>query len=596
MPQNTILFDNFSKGWLSFTRPVATIIADSIQDVLPALNKISNATEHGLYAAGFISYEAAPAFDSALNTKEPGPLPFLQFGIFEKPEQVDIESIKRKYFVLAEWEPTVSHKKYLDNIHAIKQNIVAGQTYQVNYTYRLFSSFSGDPQSFFLSLLSSQKTKYAMYMEWDEYAICSVSPELFFLLDGERIVCKPMKGTAKRGRYFAEDQKQAEYLKSSTKDQSENVMIVDMMRNDLGRIAKTGTVKVDSLFDIERYNTAWQMTSTVSAQTSTSLTEIFKALFPCASITGAPKASTMGIINQLEQNPRNIYTGAIGLIQPNRRAQFNVAIRTVLIDKKKNQAEYGTGGGIVWDSIPEKEFEESRIKSQILFTKKEPFDLLETILWEKPNGYFLLDYHLKRMQESAQYLSFVFPLYKINKELKELGASLNKNRYKVRLLLNTKGNVTIQSFQITEKPSNPVRLGLSQKTVNSQNPMLFNKTTNRTIYQSALSTCPDCDDVLMVNEKGQITETTICNIVVRLKDKLVTPELDCGLLPGTFRQYLLDKGEIIEGTLTREDLTLCEEIFVINSVQKWRRAELVELKQKHILLYCYPFPHNKKLK
>jgi para-aminobenzoate synthetase/4-amino-4-deoxychorismate lyase len=325
-----------------------------------------------------------------------------------------------------------------------------------------------------------------------------------------------------------------------------------MVRNDMGRVAAVGSVQVASLFDVERYPTLWQMTSTVTAKTDVSLGDIMTALFPCASITGAPKPSTMQIIANLETMPRRVYTGCIGFIAPNKRAQFNVAIRTVLIDKEIGEAEYGVGGGIVWDSVSGDEYEECQVKARILTERRPDFSLLETLLWTPEEGYFLLEYHLQRLRDSAAY--FDFP----------------ENVDKIR-----DGTISCQETMLTmTNEPQPVRLGIAPTPVDSANPFLYHKTTHRQVYDAARSGCPDCDDVLLWNEQGEITETCIANVVLEFDGELVTPPVRCGLLPGTFRAWLLDQGIVREKVVTIKGLKRSKRIYLVNSVRKWRDAIL----------------------
>ena len=335
--------------WLHFANPHRVIIAQKLEEVIPALREVERLVEiNEWHAAGFVSYEAATAFDSILHTLPDIGFPLLWFGLYPDPRQVTLPEPEYPKETLT-WEAAIDRDSYTSAIEQIRNHIADGRTYQVNYTMRLRSDFKSNPWDFFLHLAQNQN-RHAAYIDTGRYAICSASPELFFRLDGDTITCCPMKGTAKRGRTTIEDQGQSEWLKNSEKNRAENVMIVDMVRNDLGRIAEIGRVQVPELFTVERYPTLWQMTSTVTAETRSSLTEIFSALFPSASITGAPKVSTMRIISELETTPRRIYTGSIGYISQNRKAKFNVAIRTALIDREIQRAEYGIGGGIVWDS------------------------------------------------------------------------------------------------------------------------------------------------------------------------------------------------------------------------------------------------------
>ena len=401
--------------WLHFTDPHRLILVETLQEVIPALREVERLIqENQWHAAGFLSYEAAPAFDPVLQTRalttehSTRELPYLWFGLYPQPRRVALPKPEGPKENL-DWQPTICRDTYNAAIETIRNLIADGKTYQVNYTMRLQSHFAGDPWHFFVHLAQNQN-RHGAYIDTGRHVICSASPELFFQLDGDTITCRPMKGTTSRGRTTAEDQEQSEWLRHSAKNRAENVMIVDMIRNDLGRIAKIGSVSVPQLFEAERYPTLWQMTSTVTAQTDASLTEVFAALFPSASITGAPKVSTMKIIADLESTPRKIYTGSIGYISPQGQAKFNVAIRTALIDREHQRAEYGVGGGIVWDSTSSDEYGEALLKAQVLTQHPQSFSLLETILWTPEDGFFLRQKHIERVLDSADY--FDIPLRK----------------------------------------------------------------------------------------------------------------------------------------------------------------------------------------
>jgi para-aminobenzoate synthetase/4-amino-4-deoxychorismate lyase len=297
------------------------------------------------------------------------------------------------------------------------------------------------------------------------------------------------------------------------------------------------------------------------------------ALFPSASITGAPKPRTMQIIADLETMPRRIYTGCIGFIAPGRKAQFNVAIRTVLIDRDAGEAEYGVGGGIVWDSMSGEEYLECQIKARVLGERQPQFSLLETMLWTPGDGYFLLNDHLQRLCESAAYFSIAFDMEQVREKLEALAPSHSDSPHKVRLLVEQDGTISCQSSPLngTEKRQ-PVRLRLAPIPVNSSSPFLYHKTTDRRVYDGVRNACPDCDDVVLWNEKAEVTETCVGNIVVCLDGEMVTPPVSCGLLPGTFRNRLIEERKITEGILKIDDLKKSKHIFVVNSVRKWRKA------------------------
>jgi para-aminobenzoate synthetase/4-amino-4-deoxychorismate lyase len=364
-------------------------------------------------------------------------------------------------------------------------------------------------------------------------------------------------------------------LHASEKNRAENVMIVDMVRNDMGRVADKGSVRVPNLFDIEKYPTLYQMTSTVTSATSASFAEIMKALFPCASITGAPKIRTMEIIRELEPDPRGIYTGCIGLLSPGRHAEFNVAIRTVWLDKTRKSAEYGVGGGIVWDSDAGNEYEECRVKTAVLTADTPDFDLIETMLWEPGSGYFLLDLHLERLRQSAEYFGFPVDLPSVRARVM-LEADAHRNAAgaatpaRVRLLLSEAGEVNLDWDPLPGTPrSGPRRVTLAGSAIDRKDRFLYHKTTRRQTYDEAKQDHPHCDDVLLWNSAGEVTESTIANIVVETGGKRITPPVECGLLPGVFRQWLLDHGEIEEGIIKVEDLRKAGRIFLVNSVRKW---------------------------
>ena len=348
-PQKNEVFLKDGDDWLHFTDPHSILVAEKLEDVAAALTQVEEDVQTGgWHAAGFLSYEAAPAFEPAVPSRTGTGFPYLWFGLYPEPKSVKIP-VSLSPLKRLDWTPTVDRDTYTSAVDKVRDYIANGRTYQVNYTMRLQSDYDANAWDLFLHLAQYQN-RYAAYVNTGRYIVCSASPELFFRLDGTAITCRPMKGTTRRGRTTGEDHLQSDWLRNSEKNRAENVMIVDMIRNDLGRIARIGTVHVPELFTIERYPTLWQMTSTVRAQTSASVPEIIRALFPCASITGAPKVSTMKIIHELETSPRNIYTGTIGHIAPGRKATFNVAIRTALIDCETKKAEYGIGGGIVWDS------------------------------------------------------------------------------------------------------------------------------------------------------------------------------------------------------------------------------------------------------
>lgn len=348
-----LIRDPETDRWLRFRRPVEVVSAHAIDEVLPVLAWIDKAVEkRGLVAAGYVAYEAAPAFDRAFRAHTPvHGISLLSFGLFEDPtEPGEPANDDSGAYSVGKWSASEGEEDYLRSVGRVREHIALGDTYQVNYTFRLRAPFDGDPKGLFFDLVRSQPSSFAAYLEVDGRAIRSASPELFFRLIGESLVCRPMKGTADRGWDSESDREFESRLEASPKDRAENAMIVDMVRNDLGRVARVGSVDVTSSFDIERHPTVFQMTSTVEAKTAAPVSEVIAALFPFASVTGAPKIRTMELINKLESDPRGVYTGAIGVIGPGRQARFSVAIRTAVVDREAGRVEYGVGSGVVWDS------------------------------------------------------------------------------------------------------------------------------------------------------------------------------------------------------------------------------------------------------
>ncbi len=563
--KNELVFRNNDK-WLYFSNPHRVIVVNDIRKVSETLLEIEKlVNEKQWHAAGFVSYEAAPAFDSSLHVIKTDDFPLLWFGLYDQPRTMQLP-LPEKDFTGLKWQPTTGQDAYNTAIARVKDYIASGNTYQVNYTMRLQADFSEDAWDFFLSLAQTQN-KYAAYIDTGRHVICSASPELFFELGGEILTGRPMKGTVKRGRTTQEDKELADWLHHSIKNRAENVMIVDMIRNDFGRIAEIGSVHVPELFTIETYPTLLQMTSTVKAKTKASLAEIFSALFPCASITGAPKVSTMNIISELETTPRKLYTGSIGTIAPNRKAQFNVAIRTAIIDREQSKAEYGVGGGIVWDSTSADEYSEALLKARVLKERPQNFSLLETLLWTPEGGYFLLENHLARATDSAEYFGFEFSQDRLAIYLDQLAKEFTSPK-RVRILVNRSGEISAEAkdFQAQEKT---FKIQLAKSPVDSQNVFLFHKTTKRDMYPT-----PEFDDVLLFNEKDELTEFTIGNLVVELDGQLFTPPISCGLLAGTFRADLLEMGKISERVIRKDELQNCTKVFLVNSVRGWVNVEI----------------------
>jgi para-aminobenzoate synthetase/4-amino-4-deoxychorismate lyase len=352
-------------------------------------------------------------------------------------------------------------------------------------------------------------------------------------------------------------------------------MIADMVRNDLGRVAQPGSVEVQQPFAIEKYPTVFQMTSTVRCRSDAGLAEMMRATFPCASVTGAPKVRTMQIIRELEDTPRGVYTGAVGFWGPGRRGRFNVAIRTAVVDKARGSAEYGVGGGIVWDSDPAGEYAECQAKAALLADRRPAFELLETLRYEPAGGYVLLEEHLARLGRSAEYFDFAMNPQAVRARLMELAATLAAPS-RVRLRVERRGTVSLEAAPAPPWcPPRPWRVRLARSPVCSDDVFLYHKTTHRRVYEEAFALRDGCDDVLLWNDRRELTETTLANIVLELDGRRVTPPVASGLLGGVFRADLLRRGEVVEQVCSLEDLARCGRIWAVNSVRGWIDVELV---------------------
>jgi para-aminobenzoate synthetase/4-amino-4-deoxychorismate lyase len=571
MLSRVILRDPQQNCWFEYKQPQSVIHTKQIADVAPKLAEIESIVERdGLYAAGFITYEAAAAFDSHLITYPPANLPLLCFGLFKDRTRLDTLPREQEQD-LDKWQIETDSKEHAKHVLLLKRHIEAGDTYQVNYTTRMWATGRVDLGTF---SRMAQQAPYGAYLDGEEFTIVSASPELFFQRDGSRLLCKPMKGTAARGLSSKADLEKAEWLRSSEKNQAENLMITDMVRNDLSRIANKNSVQVSDLFHVEQYPTVWQMTSTVTAESDVSTQSLFNALFPGASITGAPKKASMDYINQYETSQREIYTGAIGLIAPDSKALFNIAIRTAWTNKRTNISHYGSGGGIVWDSDAQDEYAELLTKTQILFKQASGFELLETMRWSPAESIYLIERHLNRLSESARFFAFAIDLPLIRQKLMATVKDLPPQLHKLRLRLDRLGNCQVSAELLTLSDS-PQRVTLSKNPVSSDNVSLYHKTTNRALYLQAAESVPEGVEALLYNTDGYVTESVIANIVYTIDGQRYTPPLSDGLLPGTLREELLSSAQVTERSLHLDQLNQIESLMLVNALRGARIAELV---------------------
>ncbi len=572
-------FDDF-RGRLVPLRlvdPYGVWVAHHLEDVPDVIRRAESEVRAGGWVAGFVSYEAAPAFDHRLAVRPPSPgLPLAWFAGFR--DAISEPAGSGGEYRIGPWRPEVSDARYGRHVDTIREFIRIGDTYQTNYTFRLRGRVSGDLRSLYTDLLAAQGGGYHAFLETGRHTVVSASPELFFRWDGRRIESRPMKGTMARGRWEQEDSRFRERLLSSGKDRAENVMIVDLLRNDLGRVARFGSVQVERLFEVERFETVWQMTSTVAAETrpEVGLVDIFTAMFPCGSVTGAPKVRTMEIIESLEASPRGVYCGAIGLLAPpgsgRSRAEFSVAIRTLVADTQDGEAEYGVGGGVVHESTAASEFEEAMVKARVLSRRRAPVTLLETMRWEPGRGIWLRDRHLSRLRSSARYLGVTLREVVISDLLEGLSGD---EPLRVRLLVSGEGSVSIDTSPLAPA-SLVVGLAIDDRPIDRTDYLRYHKTTRREAYEEATARHPAADDVVLVNELGEVVETTIANLVVRRDGAWVTPPIDSGCLPGAYREELIDRGNLSERSVSVADLMEADEMAVINSVRGWLTAKIVD--------------------
>ena len=574
-----LVFDFADRGGaprrLYFTSPREILVAESPGEVPGVLGKVEEAARAGLYAAGYVAYEAAPAFDPALAVRAGAKVPPAWFGLFDSPAP-DSPPASRGGFEISAWAPGVGRDEYRRNVARVREAVARGDSYQVNYTFRMRARFRGDDFALYELLAANQRTPFCAYLDTGRFRVLSASPELFFRRRHHYITTRPMKGTARRGRWAEEDEEIAARLAASEKERAENVMIVDLLRNDLGRVAEFGSIVVRDLCTVERYPTVFQMTSTVEARAraGVSLADLFAATFPCGSVTGAPKVSTSRLIAALEDSPRNIYCGSIGLVAPGGEAVFNVAIRTLLLDAETGEAEYGVGGGITWDSEADAEYEEALAKAAVLTEARPPFELIETLRLERGH-YALLERHLKRLRDSARYFDFDDPTDAARSELSQLAASAPPGPLRVRLLASPNGKVRVESAPLEDLPEGPLPVALALSPVRRAERFLYHKTTRREFYDIHRAARPEAFDVLLWNEDGELTEFTHGNVVVEIDGRRLTPARGCGLLAGTMRAELLESGEIREAVISRARLESCTMLWFVNSVRGLAPARLM---------------------
>ena len=589
LSETFVLLDNNSGAGapsLLFTDPVEIIAADTPEEVPSALKRLEAGLENGLHAAGFFAYELGYVLEPKLADLMPPDrsVPLLWLGLYEAPAEMtsmEVENWLATHTRSGSYHFTdVTHAwdeaPYLERFAEVQEKIRAGDIYQLNLTFKTRFRLSGSPLTFFLDLRQKQRVAYGGIVDTGEITVLSASPELFIEQDGRTIATRPMKGTAPRAGTPEADAQARHQLSADIKQRAENLMIVDLMRNDIGRIAEIGSVSVTDLFTVETFQTLHQMTSGVRAtlKDRIGITELLQGIFPPGSVIGAPKIRAMELIRSLETEPRGVYCGAIGHISPEGSALFNVAIRTAVVFRD-SAGEMGIGSGVVFDSSGPKEYAECLLKMKFLTDPVKPFDLIETILFEPGTGLVLLERHVARLESSARYFGFAFDEGAVRQALS--GAVDGKaERLRVRLLLCESGAVTVTTTPLpAPNPDAVMRFVVSEAVLDSANIFLFHKTTRRELYDQEwqmYSETMGAEEVIYLNERGELAEGSRTTIFLERNGRLETPTLSSGLLPGTLRTELIAQGRAVEAVLTLEDLKSADAIFLGNSVRGLVRA------------------------
>jgi para-aminobenzoate synthetase/4-amino-4-deoxychorismate lyase len=555
-----------------FEAPLAELVAKDASGVRAVLEAADAALAAGRFVAGFLAYEAAAAFGLATRPPDPDGPPLAWLGVFEAPREAEPPRAEPGVPVPpARWDPALDAAGHEGALARIHEHIARGDTYQVNFTFPLRAPLAEEPLALFGRLLATQRPRHAALVDLGRFAVVCASPELFFRLEGGLLTTRPMKGTTERGITPDEDEARAAQLRGSEKERAENLMIVDMLRNDLGQVAEVGSVEVPTLFDVERYPTLLQMTSTVTARSRAPLSSVMAALFPCASVTGAPRKRTMEIVAAIEPAPRGVYTGAVGWAGPDGTASFGVAIRTVLADRARGLASFGVGSGVVADSVAEREYAECLLKARVL--EEPPFALLETMAFHPGEGYRRLEGHLARLVQSARHFAFPLDLRRVEEALREAAAPAAPMR--ARLLLHADGRVEVQASALPPAPRGPLRVGLAARPVDPRSVWLHHKTTRREVYEEAAASRPDCDDVLLWNDRGELTESSVASVIVEVGGVRLTPPLACGLLPGVERARAIAEGRAREAVVRLGDLKPGQRLGLVSSLRGVREARLV---------------------
>ncbi len=554
-----VLFDDARASGAVDARLYESPVEIVTGDVDVALRRLAEAQKEGLHAAGFITYEAGHALEPKLaDIKRAADMPQLWFGLFEGYRTIAAEDVAALLpSPDGAWasapKPVIDYDAYTFMFEKVLGYIAAGDVYQANLTFPCDVTTAGHPLALYAGLRTRAKAGYGGVVWTGQDWLLSLSPELFFALHDGKVTTKPMKGTAMRERDPMIDALAIDALRSDPKQRAENLMIVDLLRNDLSRVAKEGTVSVPHLFTVETYPTLHTMTSTVIAQLKPGLTaaDVIAAIYPCGSITGAPKIRAMEVIQEIEAFPRGAYTGSIGRIDPGGDAAFNVAIRTLHLRDGETQARMGLGGGIVADSRLAEEWRECLTKGKFVGDARN-FDLIETMRFDPATGVALLERHLSRLKSSAAALDFAFDRHAARNEMQAATFRLDKPR-RIRLLLARSGKMSVEITPLPKAPDGAVDVALAALPVDPSDFRLRHKTSDRAFYDQVRKGAGTFE-VALVDSDGFITEGSFTSIFVKRDGKLLTPPLSRGLLPGVLREELIAQDLAIEADLTEKDL------------------------------------------
>ena len=555
----------------TFTQPIKELKTRDLAEVADLLAQVERYQEQGYYVVGYVSYEAAPAFEEKLAVHKAPLLAeyLLYFTVHDRVETSPIPLTYEEVDLPSNWQEVTSAEDYEKAIALIHHHLRQGDTYQVNYTVQLKQDLSANPFDIYNRMVVEQEAGYNAYIEHDEMAVISMSPELFFEQNDRELTTRPMKGTTQRGVTDDEDLKEAAWLEQDPKNCSENMMIVDLLRNDMNRISEVGSERVERLCQVEQYSTVWQMTSTIKSQLreDVDLVAIFRSLFPCGSITGAPKIATMEIIKDLEPHPRGVYCGTIGILLPNGRRIFNVAIRTIQLHQGK--AIYGVGGGITWDSTWESEYREVHQKAAVLYRKQARFQLISTGKISQKQLLFE-DQHLERLTKASRYFAYPFDPEDLRQRIEEECQACDSHQdYRLRITLNKSGELELSRQVLT--PLSPTfckaKLCLQEADLNQS--FTYFKTTHRPHLSLGEQ------EKIYHNKSGELLETSIGNLVLKIAGKFYTPPIRLGILPGIYRQHLLETGQVEEKVLTLADLNQAETIYGCNAVRGLYELEVI---------------------